>query len=134
MLIDCHVHVNHYDESTSKPTEEIAADLFRSMEGCGVDHAVVLTSYKTGPHRPHPEKVIEVFGDDPRITVVEGLRWRGDDQTDLFAMEDRIRDGMIKGIKLYPGYDRYAINDPSLESFYPRRVLHHVPPGQSLAG
>ncbi len=128
MLIDCHVHVNNYDERRTRSTEEIAQDLFRTMETCGVDHAVVLTSYKVTPHRPHAEKVIEVMGDDPRVTIVEGLRWREPEhRTDLFALEDRVRQGFVKGIKLYPGYDKYPINDPSLESFFHLAAKYDVP-------
>jgi uncharacterized protein len=128
MLIDCHVHLNNYDETHSRPADEIAADLFAAMDENGVDHAIVLTSYKVNAHRPHVDEVIRVCGGDPRITIVEGLRWRDpDERTDLYNMETRIRDGFVKGIKLYPGYDRYAINDPSLESVFRIAEKHDVP-------
>lgn len=127
MLIDCHVHVNNYDESKPRSTAEIATDLFNEMAANDVAHAVVLTSYKVSPHRPHAEQVIEVLGNDPRVTIVEGLRWRSEDRTDLFALEDRVRDGFVKGIKLYPGYDRYPINDPSLESFFRLAAKYDIP-------
>lgn len=51
--------------------------------------------------RPSVETILEILAQDPRTTVVEGLRWRGDHRTDLFTMEERIRDGRVKGIKLY---------------------------------
>ncbi len=127
MLIDCHVHVNNYDESRERPTEEIVADLYREMDACGVSHAMVLTSYKVSVHRPDALTLIDIFGDDPRITLVEGLRWRGDNRTDLFELEDRVWKGMVKGLKLYPGYDRYPINDPSLESFFRLAAKYDVP-------
>jgi len=128
MLIDCHVHLNNYDETHSRPAEDIAADLFASMDENGVDHAVVLTSYKVNAHRPHVDEVIRVVGEDPRVTIVEGLRWRDpDERTDLYNMEDRIREGLVKGIKLYPGYDLYPINDPSLESVFRIAEKHDVP-------
>jgi uncharacterized protein len=118
MLIDCHVHLNNYDETRSRPVEQVAGDLFATMAENGVGHSVVLTSYKVTPHRPHVEQVLEAVGSDPRLTIVEGIRWRVDhERTDLFNLEERARTGRVKGIKLYPGYDNYAINDPSLESF-----------------
>ena len=126
-LIDAHVHLNNYHEATRRPTHENVADLFAKMEECGVDHAVVITSYKVDVDRPAVEEVLAVLADDARTTVVEGLRWRGDSRTDLFAMEERIRDGVIKGIKLYPGYDRYPINDPSLETVFRIAAKHGVP-------
>jgi hypothetical protein len=34
----------------------------------------------------------------------------------MFSLEERLRAGIVRGIKLYPGYENYAINDPSLET------------------
>ncbi len=128
MLIDCHVHINNYDEHVARTPQQTAGELFADMARVGVDHAVVLTSYKVGPQRPHVDEVIETFRDDPRVTIVEGLRWRGDgERTDLFRMEERLRDGLVKGIKLYPGYENYAINDASLESVFRIAAKYDVP-------
>ncbi len=126
-LIDAHVHLNVYHEADRRPTRENVADLFAKMEECGVDHAVVITSYKVDLDRPSVEEILDILANDPRTTVVEGLRWRGDERTDLFSMEERIRDGLVRGIKLYPGYDGYAINDPSLETVYRIAAKHRVP-------
>ncbi len=129
MLIDCHVHINNYNESIERPTSEVLAELYDVMAANEIVHAVILTSYKVTPQRPHVNEVIGLVNGDPRITIIEGLRWRGaaDDRTDLFEMEKRIRDGLVKGIKLYPGYDRYAINDPSLESVFRIAAKYDVP-------
>ena len=128
MLIDCHVHVNRYDETSPERLDDVIARLFAAMNECGVGHAVVLTSYKVDEYRPHVDTVIERLGDDPRISIVEGLRWRGPgERTDLFNMEERIKAGKVKGIKLYPGYDRYPINDPSLETFFLLARKYDVP-------
>ncbi len=128
MLIDCHVHINNYDAHTPKTPAQTAGELFADMARVGVDHAVVLTSYKVGPERPHVDEVIEVLHGDPRTTIVEGLRWRGNgERTDLFRLEERLRDGLVKGIKLYPGYENYAINDASLESVFHIAAKYDVP-------
>lgn len=130
MLIDCHVHLNNYyteNGDNRRPTEENVQRLWAAMSANRVDHAVVLTSYKVNVDRPSVERVLEILAEDPRTTVVEGLRWRGDARTDLFHMEERIRDGVVKGIKLYPGYDKYAINDPSLESVFRLAAKYDVP-------
>jgi len=130
MLIDCHVHLNNYyteDGRNRRPTEENVSRLLAAMDDNGVDHAVVLTSYLVNVDRPSVEHVLEVLAENPRTTVIEGLRWRSESRTDLFRMEERIRDGLVKGIKLYPGYDLYAINDPSLESVFRIAEKHDVP-------
>ena len=130
MLIDCHVHLNNYyteEGAPTRPTEANVERLFDEMAAHNIDHAVVLTSYKVDVDRPSVEHVLEILAEDPRTTVVEGLCWRGDRRTDLFNMETRIQDGLVKGIKLYPGYDKYAINDPSLESVFRIAAKHDVP-------
>lgn len=126
-LIDAHVHLNNYHEATRRPTEDNVAELYREMSNLGIDHAVVITSYKVDQDRPSAEDLLQILAGDPRTTVVEGLRWRGEERTDLFSMEERIRDGIVKGIKLYPGYDRYPINDPSLEAVFRIAAKHDVP-------
>lgn len=127
MLIDCHVHLNNYAENPGRPTKENVEDLLAKMAEHSVDHAVVLTSYKSNVDRPSVEEVIEILANDPRTTVVEGLRWRSESRTDLYTLEDRLREGTVKGIKLYPGYDKYAINDPSLESVFRIAAKYDVP-------
>lgn len=126
-LIDVHVHLNNYHESSRRPTVENVRELFAKMDEIGVAHAVVITSYRVDMDRPSIEEVIELLTDNPRITLVEGLRWRGEVRSDLFSLEERIRDGVVKGIKLYPGYDHYAINDPSLETVFRIAAKHQVP-------
>jgi len=127
MLIDCHVHLNNYHENPGRPTKQNVQDLFDKMAQHGVDHAVVLTSYKVDSDRPSVEQVLELLAGDPRTTVVEGLCWRGEKRTDLFRLEERIQRGVVKGIKLYPGYENYAINDPSLETVMRIAAKHDVP-------
>lgn len=126
-LIDAHVHLNNYHESERRPTDENVRELLAKMDELGVDHCVVITSYKIDLDRPSVEQLLEHLAAEPRLTVVEGLRWRGDERTDLFTLEERIRDGVVKGIKLYPGYDLYPINDPSLETVFRIAEKHQVP-------
>ena len=118
MLIDCHVHLNNYHSGQIVPTAEHCKELFAKMDERGVDHAVVLTSYRVSADRPGVEEVLSILEENPRVTVVEGLRWRGENRTDLFAMEERIRDGHVRGIKLYPGYEPFYPADPVLEPVY----------------
>ncbi len=130
MLIDAHVHLNNYHEGEAVPTEENCRRLFAKMDEEGVDHAVVITSYIVNDNRPSAEKVLKILQGNPRTTVVEGLRWRSEargDRTDLYSLEDRLRGGLVAGIKLYPGYEPYGITDPSLESVFNLAAKHDVP-------
>ena len=126
-LIDVHVHLNNYHETTRRPVQQQVDDLIGRMNHSEVDHAVVITSYKVDDDRPSVDQVLEAINHEPRFTVIEGLRWRGDERTDLYDVETRIAEGLVKGIKLYPGYDHYPINDPSLETVFRIAAKHDVP-------
>jgi hypothetical protein len=129
VLIDAHVHLNDYHrhDGAQPPTKRQVAALWAKMEERGVDHAVVITSYKVDADRPSVEDVLEVLAGDGRATVVEGLRWRGEERTDVEALERRIRAGTVKGIKLYPGYEPFAPTDPDLADVYGVAARHSVP-------
>ena len=61
-LIDCHVHLNNYHESDVRPTAENVGHLLAEMDANGIDHAVVLTSYKIDLQRPSAEELLRVVG------------------------------------------------------------------------
>lgn len=129
-LVDCHTHLNNYHEGRAVPTEENCKRLAEQMERCDVDHAVVITSYKVSCDRPSVDKILDVLDERPDVTVIEGLRWfhgEDEDRTDLYEMEQRIRQGKVSGIKLYPGYEDYAIDDPQLEAVHRMAAKHGVP-------
>ncbi len=126
MLIDAHVHLNNYHEE-AVPLESQVERLFAKMAQRGVDHAVVITSYKVDDHRPSVERVLNLLCDDPRTSVVEGLRWTGPERTDLDALDARIQGGHVKGIKIYPGYEPMAINNPSLAPVFELAASRNVP-------
>ena len=54
-LIDAHVHLNNYHETERMPIADHARELFAKMDEIGVDHAVVITSYKADLDRPSVE-------------------------------------------------------------------------------
>lgn len=126
-LVDAHVHLNNYHDEPAPPTKENCRRLWAAMAEHGVDHAVVLTSYTVNCDRPSVQDVLEVLAGDPRTTVVEGLRWLGEERTDLYEMEQRIAEDLVEGIKLYPGYEDYAIDDASLEAVHRMAAKHGVP-------
>lgn len=68
------------------------------------------------------------YEDLERIMREEPLDFIGIDYAiDNLAMEERIRDGLVQGIKLYPGYEDYAINDSSLQAVFQIAEKYDVP-------
>ncbi|HEU4605032.1 MAG TPA: hypothetical protein VFS46_02215, partial [Nitrososphaera sp.] len=60
MIIDCHVHLNHYEGTKYLPLEERLEMLLRTMQASNVDYSVILSSYTVSPNRPSTEQLIEV--------------------------------------------------------------------------
>mgnify|MGYP006184332913 CR=1 FL=1 len=75
MIIDCHTHLNRYEEGQWATLPERYAELKRDMRANRVDHAFVLSSYKVNEARPSTREILEVAGDDPQISVIAGVSY-----------------------------------------------------------
>lgn len=111
MLIDCHVHLNNYHEEDHAPTEAHLARLREQMEKWKLDHCLVLTSYTVNQDRPSAQRLLTLIERDPRIHLVEGLGVTGKEPVDWQTVEERLRDRLTVGLKLYPGYEHLYPND-----------------------
>ena len=85
-LIDCHIHLNNYHETSRRPTTENIKDLLDKMDQHGVDHAVRIGNRRPDDHdRVGPDGLLDllwigtpgflVHPDDHRLDaqVVAGL-------------------------------------------------------------
>jgi len=118
MIIDCHTHVNNYhDEQVDSLTESIA-NLQREMRRNRIDIAMVLTSYKVVPGRPSTRTVVEAMRDMKNIFVVAGLSYLNYKDDDLVELRDYMQEGLVKGLKLYPGYEPFYPNDEKWNRMY----------------
>jgi uncharacterized protein len=118
MIIDCHVHLNRYGEGEASSLRERYLQLRAEMDRHGVDYALVLSSYAATHARPDTREILDVVGNDPRIGVVAAvsyLTYRAADLADLRAL---LREGRIKGLKLYPGYEPFYVHDPRMRVVY----------------
>ena len=117
-IIDCHVHLNRYEESEPATLEERYRILRAEMDKNGVDYTLVLTSYKVNDRRPSVEQILEVVGDDPRIGVVAGISYEDYRSHDLAELRILLRQGKIKAFKLYPGYESFYPSDRRMRVIY----------------
>lgn len=118
MIIDCHTHLNRYDDGAPASLRERYLSLRSDMDRNGVDYALVLTSYKTNEQRPSVSEVLEVVGGDPRVGVVAGVSYLDYSAHDLADLRLLLRTGRIKGLKLYPGYEPFYVHDPRMRVVY----------------
>ena len=118
MIIDCHTHLNRYDDAAPATLAERYGALRSDMDRHGVRYALVLTSYKANEQRPSLGEVLEVVGDDPRIGVVAGVSYLNYRAHDLAELRILLRGGRIKGLKLYPGYEPFYVHDARMRVVY----------------
>ncbi|MBU1101631.1 MAG: amidohydrolase family protein [Bacteroidetes bacterium] len=127
MVIDVHTHINNYHEDRVVSLEDCLNQLTDSMGESNIDYALVLTSYKVNEHRPGIKKVVEATRDRKNLGVVAGISYLNYKQSDLRELSDYLEDGLIKGLKLYPGYEPFYPYDNRLKVIYDLAVEYDVP-------
>lgn len=114
MIVDCHTHLNNYDDETQ---DQLSANLERlrtSMRRNRVDVAMVLTSYKVSPGRPSTRAVVDITREHKDIHVIAGLSWTNFSQETVTELRALLEAKEIKGLKLYPGYEPFYPADKKL--------------------
>lgn len=127
MIIDCHVHLNNYHEQVAVSLDESLEKLQAAMEESKVDFSLVLTSYLVSPHRPSTAEVVKAIENIPSLGVVAGLSYTKYRQRDLRELADFLEDGLVKGLKLYPGYEPFYPHDKRLQVVYDLAEEFDVP-------
>jgi len=127
MIIDCHVHLNNYHEQVAVSLDQSLEKLQAAMASAGVSYALVLTSYLVSPHRPSTAEVVRAIEGIPTLGVVAGISFRDYQQRDLRELADFLKDGLIKGLKLYPGYEPFYPHDARLKVVYDLAEEFDVP-------
>jgi uncharacterized protein len=118
VIIDCHTHLNRYEEGEWETLEGRYRALKEDMEENGVDYSLVLSSYTVTEARPSTMEILRVVDDDPSIGVVAGVSYYNYRAHDLADLRSLLREGRIRGLKLYPGYEAFYVHDPRMRVIY----------------
>jgi predicted TIM-barrel fold metal-dependent hydrolase len=113
-IIDCHVHLNNYHEELAVSLEESLDKLQAAMDDAAVSYALVLTSYIVSEHRPSTAQVVRAAERIPSLGVVAGISYNNYRQQDLRDLAELLDAGLVKGVKLYPGYEWFYPHDPRM--------------------
>lgn len=127
MIIDCHVHLNHYADETVDALASSLTKLQSTMRRNRVDAAIILTSYVVSPGRPSTRQVVEAVKESKNLFVVGGIDYETVGPAAIEDYDDLLTNGRLKGLKLYPGYQPFYPNDPKLEPMYELAARHDVP-------
>lgn len=127
MIIDVHTHLNNYHVEKVVSIEESLDMMEETMAANSVDYALVLTSYLVNEHRPSIKQVIDVTRDRKHLDVVAGISYLNYKEKDLREISDYLKDGLVKGLKLYPGYEPFYPHDNRLQVVYDLAIEYNVP-------
>jgi uncharacterized protein len=127
MIVDCHTHVNHYEDETVEALPGCLDKLQLTMRRNRVDVSLILTSYKVVPGRPSTRAVVEATRHLPNLHVIAGLSWTTFGQADVDELRALLDEGAIKGLKIYPGYEPFYPADRKLAPAYELAEAYDVP-------
>lgn len=127
MIIDVHTHLNNYHEETVVSIEQCLEQLQESMAHSKVDHALILTSYKVNEHRPSTADVVKAVSHHKNLGVVAGISLLHYKERDLREIADFLKDGLVRGLKLYPGYEPFYPHDQRCTVVYDLAKEFNVP-------
>ena len=127
MIIDCHTHVNNYHDEQVASLQHCMDDLLLSMKRNRIDIALVLTSYKVSAGRPSTHDVVAMTSRLSNVFVVAGISFSAITSDHMNELREYIREGFVRGLKLYPGYEPFYPNDPACEPVYRLAAETHVP-------
>lgn len=128
MIIDCHVHLNHYEGGEYLSLESRIDKLLKTMEANNVNHSIILSSYKVNKDRPSTQKVIEATEKhNNKLSVVAGFSIDAHNDDDFRDCRKWLKDGLIRGMKLYCGYEHYYPYDKRYQRVYDLCIEFGVP-------
>jgi len=127
MIIDCHTHLNNYQDEAVADLDGCVDRLVRDMRRYRVDAALVLTSYKVTPGRPSTRAVVEATRAHANLFVVAGLSATSFSPRELDEIRPGVEQGRIKGLKIYPGYEPFYPSDARLAPAMAFAREHRLP-------
>jgi hypothetical protein len=127
MIIDTHVHLNSYENILKISFEERLKALFDTMTNNSIDHSFILSSYKVNRDRPSTAQILEITKKCDNIGVIAGLSIDNHTDNDYQNCRKWLKDSMIKGIKIYCGYEHYYPFDKKYQRVYDLCVEFGIP-------
>ncbi|EPA06057.1 amidohydrolase family protein [Candidatus Nitrosarchaeum limnium BG20] len=103
------------------------AELQKEMISNNVDYAVILSSYKTNSERPSAKQILDAIKKYDNLGVVAGFSIDNHTDEDLKNFRTWIKDGLVKGLKIYSGYEHYYPYDERYQKVYDICVEFGVP-------
>ncbi len=118
MIIDSHIHISIF-EGNAKNLEEAYALLLKDMENNEVDFAIVIPdNIENSPEVADLDKAISLIKENKKLFLLGSPQIVQRGSSEVAKYEELIKDGAIKGIKLFPGHDPYYPTDERCRPYY----------------
>jgi len=125
-IIDCHVHLNNYDQINKNERKVLSLQerlnsLLDTMENNNIYYSILLSSYKIDLNRPSTSQIIDIINKNDnknKIGVVGGFTIDNHTKEDIKNYKQWLKDDIIKGIKLYCGYEHHYPYDERYQIVY----------------
>lgn len=128
MIIDCHIHINQYELLKKVYSLEERLNMLQTeMVSNNVDYALILSSYIVNEERPSTRQIIQAIKKYDNLGVVAGFSINNHTNEDLKNYRKWIQDGLIKGLKIYAGYEHYYPYDKRYQNVYDTCVEFGIP-------
>jgi uncharacterized protein len=126
-VIDCHVHLNGYQESEPFSIEGVLKKLLRYMDIYDVECAIVLSSYKVTSHRPSAERLLKIAEKYENLKIVAGYAIENHTSSDFRKLRRWLKEEKLIGIKIYCGYEPHYPSDQGYKKIYDLCVEFNAP-------
>jgi hypothetical protein len=128
MIIDCHVHLNQYELAQNVPLLEDRLEMLQTdMISNNVDYAIILSSYKVNSERPSTKQIIDAIQKYDNLGIAAGFSLDNHTDEDLKNYRQWIKDGKIKALKIYSGYEHYYPYDERYQKVYDTCIEFGIP-------
>lgn len=128
MIIDCHVHLNQYELLQNVPLLEDRLEMLQTeMISNNVDYAIILSSYKVNSERPSTKQIIDAIKKYDNLAVAAGFTIDNHTLEDLKKYREWVKEGKIKALKIYSGYEHYYPYDERYQKVYDTCIEFGIP-------
>ncbi len=126
-IIDCHIHVNAYESLKNLSLKERIDALLDTMNSNNVEQAIIISSYVVNEQRPSTSEILAAIEKHENMHVVAGFSISNHHETIVEEYREYLKNGKIKGLKIYPGYEHYYPYDPKYQKVIDLCTEYDVP-------
>ncbi len=126
-IIDVHVHTSNHPMRELHTTDASLPAIERALDEHGIEQALILATYfpfkGTGLHN---RELLLRLGDNRRFNAIGSLDMMNAFEAGFAELCELCGSGRLVGIKLYPGYQNFHMDDPRVVSVINLARIHNL--------